>query len=234
MIEFILLAAAIATASKVVSESYLFEGLRKRAARINVHLGEGISCQLCTGTWGGLIAAAFAPTFIHIDLPVAVWFADGLALAFAGRLLYSVQEVVLASSFWLERNNCPVEDEEPEYGHGHAPGQAGGPPVNVRPLTDVEKAQMGGIRQYIENGIFSDAKAGPKATPLTLAQIEGMLYYGTPKRVTEPVEEEAPQEQSLVETPWEVFTPPEEQPSPSDTDWEEDWKDLPDESEELA
>jgi len=210
LLEFLLLAGAIAAASKIVSESYVFEWLRNRVARFNVHLGEGISCQLCTGAWAGLLAAAFAPTFIPIDPHGFAWFADGMALAFVGRLLYSVQEVVLASSFWLERNNCPVEGDYPTI---------------LSPIAVLDEAKEIRYTSHPMRGIFGtggiDVSGEQEATSLTLEEIGNMLGVNAEKILEFP-EKETPQEQSLIETDeW-------------DGDWKEDWRNLPDESEELA
>lgn len=225
VLEFLLIAVAIAQVSKIVSEGYVFEWLRKRVARASTYLGEGITCQLCTGTWAGLLAALFAPEFIHIDQPVLAWLADGMALGFAGRLLYSVQETVLASSYWLERNNC--QDEGPVY--------RAAPLFPPKTFTPEENAKMQGLSRYIETGLFGgshiDVTREEPVKPITLDQIENMLDHGTP----DPVEEEDALGQSLIETSRliesEVVAPIYEA---TPQDWENDWRDLPDEAEELA
>lgn len=227
LIEFLLLTAAIAQASKIVSESYVFEWLRNRLARISDHLGEGISCQLCTGTWMGLAAALVAPTLTPIEPGLLAWFADGMALAFAGRLLYSAQETVLASSFWLERGNQP-------------------PPLNFEALHEAlegahsHTVNIDHLRQVYLGAQTLDRPEGSEAGPLEINKIEREEAERRSRRVTEPTAEEAPQEDATDRAPrWvrdhirklaeDEMPPPDDEPflvEFDEFDWEEDWRDI--------
>lgn len=74
----------------IVTSSYLFSGVRERAARINRHLGYLLSCSLCFGTWVGL-ALGFVVTG---PLPHAVL--NGLLYQAVGFGIGSVAETLAA------------------------------------------------------------------------------------------------------------------------------------------
>jgi len=85
------LAAAAAQITIIVTESLAFQPLRRAVKARSFHLGELVRCFLCCGTWVGLVLSLIArPRRTRPGGPAGpllAWALDGLAIAFAGRLL---------------------------------------------------------------------------------------------------------------------------------------------------
>lgn len=88
-----ILGAACHQITYIVVESWLFAGVRERAARISAHAGKLVSCHLCFGTWVGMaLAALFRPGLVP-PAPAApargllAWAVDAFTIALVGRAL---------------------------------------------------------------------------------------------------------------------------------------------------
>ena len=121
------LAAACHQITFIVVESWLFTGLRERAAARNEHLGKLVSCHLCFGTWVGLaLAALFRPTLVapshYVRGParaVLTWAVDAFVIAFVARVMNetiaSVREDVEVKKKEAELLEAEVlEEKEPQ------------------------------------------------------------------------------------------------------------------------
>ena len=121
------LAAACHQITFIVVESWLFKGLRDRAAARNEHLGKLVSCHLCFGTWVGLaLAALFRPTLVAPSAgvrgparSVLSWAVDGFVISLAARVMNetiaSVREDVEVKKKEAELLEAEVlAEEEPQ------------------------------------------------------------------------------------------------------------------------
>lgn len=122
------LAAAANQITVIVTESLLFEPLRKYVRERSHYLGELVGCHLCFGTWVGLgLSLVFRPRWIggRVGLAaVAGILADGFAIAYFGRLLNEVTAKV--------QREVKVLDETVERLEGEAdlsPAQENGEPI---------------------------------------------------------------------------------------------------------
>lgn len=91
MIRALALAAAATQITVIVTESLLFAPARRAVGARWRYLGKLVSCFLCFGTWVGLVMSLVArPRYVVIRGPLGGtigWAIDGLAIAFAGRVL---------------------------------------------------------------------------------------------------------------------------------------------------
>ena len=116
----IALAAAANQITVIVTESLLFEPLRKYVRGRSHYLGELVGCHLCFGTWVGLaLSLLFRPRWIGrragLETVVGVM-ADGFAIAFFGRLLNEVTAKVQREVRVLDETVERLEEEVDELG----------------------------------------------------------------------------------------------------------------------
>lgn len=116
----IALAAAANQITVIVTESLLFEPLRKNIRERSHYLGELVGCHLCFGTWVGLaLSLLFRPRWIGrragLETVLGV-IADGFAIAFFGRLLNEVTAKVQREVRVLDETVERLEEEVDELG----------------------------------------------------------------------------------------------------------------------
>lgn len=116
----IALAAAANQITVIVTESLLFEPLRKYVRSRSHYLGELVGCHLCFGTWVGLgLSLVFRPRWIGrragVETVVGV-IADGFAIAYFGRLLNELTAKVQREVRVLDETVERLEEESDESG----------------------------------------------------------------------------------------------------------------------
>lgn len=112
----IALAAAANQITVIVTESLLFEPLRRTVRERSRYLGELVGCHLCFGTWVGLaLSLLFRPRWIGrgtgVEAAVGV-IADGFAIAYFGRLLNELTAKVQREVRVLDETVERLEEEE--------------------------------------------------------------------------------------------------------------------------
>lgn len=116
----IALAAAANQITVIVTESLLFEPLRRYLRSRSHYLAELVGCHLCFGTWVGLVLSlVFRPRWIGrrpgLETVVGV-IADGFAVAYFGRLLNEVTAKVQREVRVLDETVERLEEEEDQPG----------------------------------------------------------------------------------------------------------------------